>query len=247
MNNEISARDGTTGAPDFGYSVLANEYGFYCAPDDYGHREIVGLLRAGKVYEPDTLRFISRQIGTGDIISGGAFIGDFFPALHEALADGAEIHSFEPNPMSFRAAAETIRLNDLGNIRLLPVAVGERAEKLTMQVAGADGRKIAAAARIAPAGKVKKEHSIEVDVVTLDSIIAPERHVSILHLDVEGFEIAALRGAQRIIAEQRPLILLEATKPWKRKACADTLEDLAPGTGYRYSGTIERNAIYRPA
>lgn len=232
---------------DFDHVTLANEYGFYCAPTDYRQREIIKLLRAGKVYEPDTLKFLRRQVGQGDIISGGAFIGDFFPALREAMAADAVIHSFEPNPMSLEAALETIRLNELNNVQLHPVAVGEAEGQLTLQVARADGTKIAAGARIVSTPAMDNKFGIQVDVVTLDSLVPADRDISILHLDIEGFEIIALNGASRILNEQKPLVLLEAGKAWKRKACIDRLNQLAPDAGYQLCGSIEHNAIFRPA
>ncbi|MBI1393468.1 MAG: FkbM family methyltransferase [Alphaproteobacteria bacterium] len=50
-----------------------------------------------------------------------------------------------------------------------------------------------------------------VDVVSLDSIfLKPEMpKVDVIKIDVEGFEIEVLKGASRLISEQRPLILIE--------------------------------------
>lgn len=229
----------------FDHSILANEYGFYCVPNEYKHRNIVQLIKSGEVYEPATLNFMRRHIGDGDIITGGAFIGDFFPALHEAMAPDALMHSFEPNPMSFEAAQETIRLNHLEQIQFQPVAVGEKADKLVLQIARASGKKIAAGERIVANMSLDDERGIEVDVVTLDSIVPEGRPVSILHLDVEGFEMPALRGATRILTESAPLVILEVGKPWKLKACLKLLDDLAPDAAYQHMGTIENNAIFR--
>lgn len=234
-------------APSFEYSVRANEYGFYCIPDEYRHRNVAQIIGSGNVYEPATLNFIRRQIGDGDLITGGAFIGDFFPALREVMAPDALMHSFEPNPMSYEAARETIRLNDLDGIRFHPVAVGEKPDTLVLQIARADGKKIAAGERIVADMSPEDDRGIEVDVATLDSLVGADRRVTVMHLDVEGFEMLALKGASRILKDQRPLILLEAGKPWKQKACLTTLNELVPGAGYELAGVIERNAIYRAA
>ena len=94
---------------DFKHRTFVNEYGFYCVPDEYAKREIPTILAKGKVYEPNTLKLMRRHIGDGDIVTGGAFIGDFFPALSSALRPGARLISFEPNPLSFAAAQATIK------------------------------------------------------------------------------------------------------------------------------------------
>lgn len=66
---------------------MAIENGFYCAPDALKGREVPDLLSSGGVYEPTTLGLrvrISRR--GGDAITGATFIGNFLPALSEALA-----------------------------------------------------------------------------------------------------------------------------------------------------------------
>jgi FkbM family methyltransferase len=229
---------------EFEYSIGANEYGFYCVPAAYARREIPQLLARGEVYEPNTLRLMRRRAGGGDIVTGGAFIGDFFPALSEALAAGARIVSFEPNPLSFAAARATIALNGLENVQLAQVAVSDAPGRLHLQTAREGGSASAARAKIVddPA----EGDTIEVEVTTLDALVPEDRAVSILHLDVEGHEKPALLGARRIVETHRPLIVLEAERPWQRNMYADFLAESFPGTPYRLSGTMERNAFYLP-
>lgn len=230
---------------EFEHSVVANEYGFYCVPNAFSHRELAKVLHAGEVYEPATLRFLRRHVGTGDIATGGAFIGDFFPALRGAMRKTAQIHSFEPNPLSFAAALETVRINDLGGVKLAPVAVGAKPAILPMRIAQKDGSSIAAAAKIVDSGETGNSETIDVKVTTLDSLVPKSRTLSILHLDIEGYEENALRGASRLLNDHRPLVVLECGKPWKARNFQTVLSELAPNAGYQFSGEIENNAIFR--
>ncbi len=231
---------------DFEHAVAANEYGFYCIPTAYLHREMPALLNSGGVYEPDTLKFLRRQLGTGDIATGGAFIGDFFPALSSALAPTARLFSFEPSPLSFDAATETVRLNGLKNIHLSPVAVGAEKGTLPLRIARKDGTIVAAGETLSPDLAMDDSRVIPVEVTTLDTLVPKSRKVSVLHLDVEGFEEQALRGGTRLINDHAPLVMLEAGKPWKWRHFTQVLAEIAPKSGYRFSGEIERNAIFRP-
>lgn len=231
---------------DFQHTTITNEYGFYCAPDDYFGREIVDLLKRGEVYEPATLRFLRRHLGDGDIVTGGAFIGDFFPALAGRLASKAKLHSFEPVPMSFAAASETVRLNALKNVALHNVAVGAEAGTVTLQVARPSGKKIAAGEKVVTHLPPSDERVIEAQIETIDSLVPKSRKVSVLHLDVEGFEENAMRGATRILNDSKPLVMLEAGRPWMQKAYLNNLQELAPKANYRHVGKIERNAVYIP-
>lgn len=229
---------------DFEHRISVNEYGFYCVPEVYAKRAIPKVLAQGEVYEPATLRLMARHARGGDIVTGGAFIGDFFPALSQALAPGCRLVSFEPNPLSRAAAERTIVLNGLTNVDLHPVAVGEQPGTLSLQLVREGGSVAAARARIVR--DAREGETTPVEVVTLDSLVAPGRIVSVLHLDVEGHERPALLGAARILAENRPLIVLEADRPWQRKMYADFLAEHAPAAGYTFAGTMERNAFYLP-
>lgn len=246
MAPQSTKADYTTKIADIPHAILSNEYGFYCVPNEYRDRGIATLLRNGDVYEPRTLRFLRRHIGTGDVVSGGAFVGDFFPALCEVLAPKAKLHSFEPVPVSFAAAQETLRLNGLSSVALHPVAVGAEQATATIQIARPSGKKIAAGERIVSTMVADGKMAIEVDLTTIDQLVPKSRKVSLLHLDVEGFERNALAGSVRILTKNKPLVVLESGKPWKNRGFAETLNTLAPDAGYRFMGEIEKNGIFAP-
>lgn len=230
--------------PDFSFSYAANEYGFYCVPDHYRGREIADLLTGGGVYEPATLRFLRRHLGGGDVVTGGAFIGDFIPALRGAMTAGSVLHTFEPVPVSFAAARETIRINGLEGVEIHQVGVGAAASKQPLLVKRSGGAAISAGERVVDEMEVDGNRVIEIDIVTIDSLVPAARTVSLIHLDVEGFEQPALEGAARVIAACRPMVLCEVPKPWKARAILKTLSDAAPGVDYAIMGTIENNAIF---
>jgi FkbM family methyltransferase len=52
---------------------------------------------------------------------------------------------------------------------------------------------------------------IEVECKRLDDIVSKDHRIDFLKVDVEGGEYGVIRGARRIIAESRPLILFECT------------------------------------
>ncbi|SDH36732.1 FkbM family methyltransferase [Alloyangia pacifica] len=228
----------------FDQRICVNEHGFYCVPEAYAAREIPKVLAQGGVYEPSTLNLMRRSARGGDIVSGGAFIGDFLPALSRALAPGARLHSFEPNPLSHAAAQETIALNALDNVDLAPVAVGAEPGELLLQVARPGGDTSAARARIVETADAGE--TLPVVVTSLDALVPAGREVSILHLDIEGHEQPALMGATRLIADNAPMIVLEAARAWRQRQYAQFLTEQFPKLGYRLCGTMERNAFYLP-
>ena len=231
-------------APGFAHSIATNEFGFYCLPEAYVKREAPRVLARGGVYERDTLQLLRRLLkGGGDAISGGAFIGDFLPALSQALVPDARLYSFEPNPNSAAAARFTIALNDLDNVVLQETAVSSEAGHLKLQTEGEDGRALAGSSRIV--GADATGDTVEVAVSRLDDMVPKSRKLALIHLDVESHEIAALSGAERILNMYAPVLVLEAPKRWMRRGIEAHLAEFHANLGYTYCGLIDRNAVYR--
>ncbi|MEM8579442.1 MAG: FkbM family methyltransferase [Pseudomonadota bacterium] len=242
LDTKAGAQKAAQDTQDLIYAV--NEFGVYCIPESYQHRTVPKMLREGRVYERRTLGFIARMCGSGDVISGGAFVGDFLPAISAALGARAKLHTFEPAPLTYDACARTVALNKLKNVALHQVAVGAEAARLPLQIGEPSGDVAAAKAKILD-GAVEGE-TVEVEVVPLDDLVAKTRKVSVLHLDIEGHEAPALTGAARLIGDNRPLIVLEAEKPRDARAFLEQLNAEHPKAKYGLAGRMERNAMFLP-
>jgi FkbM family methyltransferase len=80
----------------------------------------------------------------------------------------------------------------------------------------------------------------EVRCLTLDSVI--DEPVALLKIDVEGHERAVLAGAERVIAESRPAMVLEANTAAHQAVLADWLR----AHDYVWQGADERNMLCLP-
>ena len=76
-------------------TIAENRYGSYSVPEGLDHRPAVRLVKAGDVYEPDTIAFMRDHAGAGDVIHAGTFFGDFLPGLSAAMAKGAKIWAYQ--------------------------------------------------------------------------------------------------------------------------------------------------------
>lgn len=220
--------------------IRVNKYGFYAVPRKFGKRVVPRVLKKGEVYEPRTLEFICRNAVDGDVVSGGAFVGDFFPAISRSLAGHARLISFEPNPLCYEACRYTIALNGLTNVALAEVGVGEKSYKMALRVHDfVKNQPAAAQSALAPGEDPYAEGFVEVDVVTIDSLVPEDRFVSILHLDVEGYEQRALLGALGVLQRCRPTLIVEG-----RPVSEEWLKERLPNCRYRFAGEMERNTIF---
>lgn len=230
--------------PLFEFSIATNPHGKFCVPKEYQHRPVPQMLLRGEIYEPLTQEYLASLSEKGDIICGGAFVGDFLPRLDRAARFGGKVHTFEPNPTSFASAQHTIELNELKNCIIRQCGVGQTSGTLNLQVAKPNGSAIAARARIVP-DKIDGQ-TIEIPIESLDSLIPADRTISAIQLDIEGHEEEAVKGARRIIQEKKPVVIIEAEKPDKQRNFLKLLNDLAPEAGYQLDRILERNAVFLP-
>ena len=215
--------------------IAQNEYGTYSVPERLQHRPAVRLVTAGQVYEPETIAFMARHAGDGDVIHAGTFFGDFLPGVAAGLAPGRTIWAFEPNPNSFENAARTIDLNRLDNVVLTNAALSKLDGSILFRTHDDRGEPLGGHSHFVEEDGPGIER---VDSVTLDSCVPADRKVSILQLDVEGHERAALLGARRIIETWKPILILEEFRRprWLRVNF--------PGLGYRQVGKLHGNRVF---
>jgi FkbM family methyltransferase len=232
----------TTSGSKFGSvlqcSIAYNKYGGYCVPLSSSHRPAAKKVLSGDIWEPKTIEFLTSRCGAGDIVHAGTFFGDFLPALSKALAQGSRVWAFEPNPENYRCAFMTTYINGLQNVELINAGLGECRGSLRMIVSDTDGISLGGASRIVrEADEDRIEGSITVEVVTVDEVIPSDRKISIIQLDVEGFEKPALAGALKSIRRCKPILILESLPD------EDWLSTNLLQLGYSIAGKAHDNTI----
>jgi len=219
--------------------IAYNKYGGFCVPLSSNHRPAAQKILSGDIYEPNTIEFLTSNSKGGDIIHAGTYFGDFLPALSRSLAPDAKVWAFEPNRENYRCALITICINEIQNVVLTNAGLGEQRDSRAMVISEVSGRALGGASQIMRKGKeISSEHEEIVQIVTVDEMIPLDRTVSIIHLDVEGYEKHALSGALKTIQRCRPIIILESLPEddWMNKNILCR--------GYQISGKVHSNTIF---
>jgi FkbM family methyltransferase len=172
----------------------------------------------------------------GAFLDVGANLGFVASYLARSMAGRDEVFAFEPIPETTRRAAATFALNDLHNVRLFPVAVGDEEGDITFY--DAPGNSEWASAHPTKQPIAIRWQETKVPCLTLDALCQAGHigRVGLLKIDVEGHEPKVVRGAAELIRREKPVIFYEYNY------------SVAPFAGWSASDValmINRSAAYR--
>ena len=184
------------------------------------------LYAAYKTYADRAERKLLRKIlFQGAVVADvGANIGIYSQFLSRCVGPGGSVHSFEPSPDNFRRLSAVTR--DLRNMRLTQAVVGERSGECKLYVSdklNVDHRAYKADG--------DSRRAIPIQMVALDDYFKPGQRVDLIKMDIQGYELHALRGATRVLADNPHVKLLLEFWPYGLKQAGtswieliDTLE-----------------------
>ncbi|CAB3773998.1 FkbM family methyltransferase [Paraburkholderia humisilvae] len=207
------------------YDLVSTRYGLMLANrnDVYIGR---ALIVYGEYCECET-QFLKRWIDRpGTIVEVGANIGSQTVALAMfAKAVGADVMAFEPQPFVFQNLCANLALNAVENVTTWPFACTSHAGSVGFE--RPDYRRPGNFGGISL--KVEPETlDTKVPSVRLDDIVG-RRDVTLMKVDVEGFELNVLQGAVNTISRCRPVVYVENDRVGQSAALITYLW----GLGYR--------------
>lgn len=149
-------------------------------------------------YDPVVINQIVPLLSEGDcIVEGGANIGTHTVAYAEKVGENGGVIAFDPNP----DAVECLKHNcvKLKNVRIHEWALGD-----TRRMVQLHQEPNAGASYVFP-GKNGKIECIPLDALHFSRL-------DFIKLDIEGFELFALRGAVLTLLKHRPKLLIEMNR-----------------------------------
>lgn len=147
----------------------------------------------GKVRHPES---VQNQC----ILDIGAFAGD--SALAFSPLTKEQVYAFEACPANYKLLCRTVEVNRLTNVFPILSAVGDQAGKAAVPTGLSMGNQLVANAS-------SREGTAEVEMTTIDAFVQERGlRVGMIKVDIEGMEMQFLKGAERTIREQRPVLLL---------------------------------------
>lgn len=182
-----------------------------------------------EAYEAEYAQAVLDRVRPGDrVLDIGAHLGLFTLLFADRVGPAGRVVACEPNPRSRALLEATLRLNDLPQADVVPVAVTDAVGAVTFSLAADES---ALASGDGAPGPGDDAERIEVAATTVDAL-AEERDLrpDVLKVDVEGFEPRVLDGAER-------------TLPGVRMICMEVHpRKMAQGTGVGVDALLARLA-----
>jgi FkbM family methyltransferase len=210
---------------------------------------VIGLNILRGQYEQEEICFVRSLLKPGDsAIDVGGHIGFFTVQMAAAVGPDGRVYAFEPLDSNANLLERSIAENGFGDrVRFQRAAVGADPGTATLtfpvETLNSGGAYLLRNGSTPLAGNQKRD----VPLVALDALEL-RRPVRFIKMDVEGAEPQVLRGAARILTEDKPVILSELHPTQLERASGVTAgEFLAQiaALGYR-AHRLEHGAIGAP-
>lgn len=192
-------------------------------------RIVIFKLRWDKK-EKDFFHFLKLFPDGGLILDLGANIGVTSYHLSKRFPKST-IFSFEPLTLNMDTLKRVKKRFNLNNIKEFQVAVGDKPGFLEMVMPVINNVPMHGLSHVIHEDNKEFNEGMKykVPVVSLDSfdeIKQPGKRITAMKIDVENFEYFVLKGGERIIAENQPVIYCELWENENRKKCIDFLNNL---------------------
>lgn len=197
--------------------------------------EVVGRsLREYGEYSELEMEMLGRFLKPGDtVLDLGANIGAHMLYFARQVGPTGRVISFEPQRVVFQTLCANAALNSLTHVWTLNAGAGESEGQTHLPPLDYT--------RSDNFGAVSLDNAEEgepVPVRTVDSLELPS--CALIKVDVEGWEVQALRGAKDTLARCQPLLYMENHNTHQ----ADALIDLVQESGYRIHWHVP--GLYNP-
>jgi FkbM family methyltransferase len=220
--------------------VNRNDYRMIDTNRGYG----VGFqILNNSVFDPTEVNFAMalltcrrKHFGDGVVaIDGGANIGVHTIEWARHMYGWGEVIGFEAQEIVFYALAGNVAINNCLNARVKLAALGETCGELAIpqpnyfQPSSYGSLEIRQSTKNEFIGQdisYKDESMKKIPMVSIDSLNL--KRVDFLKIDVEGMEVDVLKGAQKIINQCKPIMLIEIIKSDRM-----ALEKIVSESGYK--------------
>jgi FkbM family methyltransferase len=214
------------------------------------------------------LRFVRESLKPGQVaVDIGCHKGAYTYWMRRQVGTSGTVFAFEPQPRQVAYLHEAFSSFPFGNVVLVPKALSDKVGQASLHIPDGAGKTHAASLEsrcrepsdtVGWASPTNSSSQVEVgnahptacstlnvDVTTLDAFFNDQpRGPDFLKIDVEGHELAVLRGGLNILEMHRPTLLIECEARHRPDGDVGPVFNFLQSLGYQ--GTFFQNGHRRP-
>lgn len=149
------------------------------------------------------------MVEKGDtIFDVGTNIGETLLNFAQLTGEKGFVYGFEPDDENYRNVQKNISLNHFKNVHVFNKPVSDKKETVKLYCVEPHNRGMN---RILEPGNESGGHFITLETTTIDTIIRENNieRLDLVKIDIEGYEMHALRGAVETIRRFKPKLFIE--------------------------------------
>lgn len=162
-------------------------------------------------HDYDSMRFVQRYLRSGDnFIDIGANIGEYTLLACSIIGDSGSVSAFEPVPKTVNRLKENIDINQLSQVKVYPIALGDTDSIVSFTLTHD------AVSHITVLNDLPQANKIQVPCHRLENVLEDKLY-AMAKIDVEGGELSAIKGANKLLSQKNPpVLMLEINGAFKR-------------------------------
>jgi FkbM family methyltransferase len=189
---------------DFKSAYVINDLKYALFPND---NAVSSSIINGWQYEPYMFEFLNKNLietNGKDVIDIGANNGSFAIDFAHLVGDNGKVHSYEPQRLVYYQLCGNVFMNGLNNVYCHNLAIGSSVDSVYIE--SPDYFEKGAV----NFGNVKVGKTGELVIQTpLDAFENEYKDVVFIKIDVQGYELNVIKGAENVIAKHRPYLFVE--------------------------------------
>lgn len=177
----------------------------HCNNDDY----VVLQCHYGHWEEESRKLWINilENIKIDIVLDIGAYTG-IYALIAQCVDENVDIYTFEPLDYNFKRVVKNCELNSFNNIKNYNVAVSNTEADLQFEFNHCN-HAMTTGGKISVNGDSNNLTKCNVKSIIIDNILQYKGKTILLKIDVEGFEIDALRGMKKLLENNNYIMLIE--------------------------------------
>lgn len=159
-------------------------------------------------FKDEALEKLIKLAQPGNVVLDiGTNIGSTLLQFAKKIGENGKVYGFEPDAQNYNACLVNINLNSLHNVEVFNIGLGDETGTFTLVVDTETNR---GGNRISLSNENNKNNS-KIHVERLDDWIKDKNlsRIDLIKIDVEGFELNVLKGAEETIKKHTPVLFIE--------------------------------------